>query len=272
MIFKKTSDLEWNIRTHNEIAKKYERMHGEIYNDVEQSRLRNVLKEAISSIRTRNNTKRVLDFGCGAGNLTTHLSSLGCDVLASDVSQEFLDLVTSRNYSTKVETVKLNGIDLSNILDESVDMVATYSVLHHVPDYLSLMKEFMRVVKKGGVIVIDHEPSKGFWEGDSELQSFKKLMMKAGKRDYSKYFIVNNYIDWFIRKFINPRYQREGDIHVFPDDHVKWDLISSELITAGAAIVLEQDYLLFRRNYNSSLYNLYKDKISDMHLLVARKI
>jgi len=65
--FKSDSDLDWNVRTHNKIAKKYERIHGEIYNTHEQSRLRNELKKALSSIETGSESKLVLDFGCGAG-------------------------------------------------------------------------------------------------------------------------------------------------------------------------------------------------------------
>ena len=130
MIFKKITDLDWNIKTHNKMAKKYERIHGEIYNDHEQSRLRNELSQAVSAIKTVSQTKVALDFGCGAGNLTRHLSNLGCEVLASDISQGFLDLVSSRAYQTKVKTILLNGLDIANIPDESIDMVATYSVLH----------------------------------------------------------------------------------------------------------------------------------------------
>jgi ubiquinone/menaquinone biosynthesis C-methylase UbiE len=148
----KKHDLEFNIRTHNKIAKKYEQVHGEIYNNIEQSRLHEELLFAVSNITTPGEVNRVLDFGCGAGNLTKQLVSIGCEVIAADISQGFLDLVSSRTYETYVDTILLNGIDLSNITDESVDMVATYSVLHHVPDYIGILSEFMRVLKPGGVI------------------------------------------------------------------------------------------------------------------------
>jgi 2-polyprenyl-3-methyl-5-hydroxy-6-metoxy-1,4-benzoquinol methylase len=128
------SELDWNIRTHDRLARDYEKMHGEIYNEIEQNRLRVQLSNAISQIRTNSTERNVLDYGCGAGNLTNHLSSLGCMVIAADVSEGFLDLISSKVNETSVKTIKLNGIDLSNIQSESVDMVATYSVLHHVPD------------------------------------------------------------------------------------------------------------------------------------------
>ena len=53
------------------------------------------LVKAINSISTNSKIKKAIDFGCGAV-LTKHLSEVGCDVLACDVSQGFLDLVSSR--------------------------------------------------------------------------------------------------------------------------------------------------------------------------------
>ena len=265
------TDIEWNVKTHNRIVKKYERMHGEIYNDREQARLKSELKAALSNIRTLNPTKLALDFGCGAGNLSRHLSSLGCEVVASDVSQGFLDLVASRTYQTKIEVIKLNGLDLSNIPDASFDMVATYSVLHHVPDYLGILKEFMRVLKPGGVVYIDHELSEEFWLKSQIYQDFELEMKKYIPINYQKYFVLSNYYDGFIRRFVNPRYHREGDIHVFKDDHVEWTRIVDSLVAAGGKVVDNKDYLLFRRNYDVAIYDSYKDKTADMHMLVVRK-
>lgn len=269
-IFKK-NDLKRNISAHNRVAKKYKRLHGEIYNNVEQSRLREDLQGAVSKITTENKVKKVLDFGCGAGNLTMHLVSLGCEVIASDVSQGFLDLVSSSSYGTCVDTLLLNGIDLSNIPDESLDMVATYSVLHHIPDYIGILKEFMRVLRPGGIVYIDHEPSIGYWKGNPSYLSFQIEMKKHVKLNLRKYFRINNYIDWFIRKFINHRFRREGDIHVFPDDHIEWGNVVTELVKHGGKVILEKKYLLFRQNYNEAIYNAYKDKLSDMHVLAVKK-
>jgi len=268
----KKSALDWNIKTHDKIAKKYEKIHGEIYNEIEQNRINSILNHAISCVNTVSNKKVALDFGCGAGNLTSHLVSFGYNVIASDISKGFLDLIDSRSYKTDIHTIQLNGVDLSGIADESVDMVATYSVLHHVPDYLSIIKEFMRVLKPGGVVYIDHEPSEEFWVKNQLLSNFEMEMNKVIPVDFSKYFVLANYYDWLIRKFVNPRYHREGDIHVFEDDHVEWHKIVESMVAEGGQVALSQDYLLFRRKYDVSIYNMYKERISDMHVLVMRKL
>lgn len=264
------SQLEHNIAVHNKIAKKYEALHGEIYNETEQARLRQCLEKALSHVETKSSPLIALDFGCGAGNLTHHLTELGCEVIAADVSTGFLHLVASRSYKKKVTTIQLNGIDLEGITDASVDVVAMYSVLHHVPEYLSLMKEFARVLKPGGVLYIDHEASSCMWKGN-EYELFQSEMKSKSGVDFKKYFVLTNYIDRGIRMFSNPKYQREGDIHVFKDDHIEWGAIREGLAKCMITPVEEKDYLLYRRNYNKEVYNLWENKLGDMHLLIGKK-
>lgn len=264
------SQLQHNIAVHNKIANKYERIHGEIYNQREQDRLRKELASALSCVQTGASTLRALDFGCGAGNLTKHLTDLGCEVVAADVSTGFLDLVLSRTYKEAVTSFHLNGIDLAGLEDASFDAVALYSVLHHVPDYLSLMKEFARVLKPGGVLYIDHEASPSVWKGGI-YEEFKAEMKRSSRADLAKYFIPTNYIDRLIRLFINKRYQREGDIHVFADDHIEWDVLRAELVKYGVQPLKEEDYLLFRRGYDESVYSGWKERFGDMRIFVGRK-
>ncbi|OIO31242.1 hypothetical protein AUJ77_00325 [Candidatus Nomurabacteria bacterium CG1_02_43_90] len=263
--------LEHNIAAHDKSAKKYEQVHGEIYNDVEQTRLQSCLLKAVSSIQTGSNPVIALDFGCGAGNLTEHLTGLGCEVIAGDVSQGFLDLVAKRVYVMPVRTVKLNGIDLSGISDKSVDMVAMYSVLHHIPEYLSLMKEFSRVLKKGGVVYIDHEASLAFWNQPESYRKFLIEIKRKSRINLKKFFIATNYVDWIMRRFVDSRYQREGDIHVFLNDHVEWDKIREELKNVGIEELYEETYLLFRREYNQRVYQSYQKEIGDMHVFIGIK-
>lgn len=266
-----TDTIEYNIKVHDKLAKKYEKIHIEIYNEEEQNRLRESLVIAKNYISTNEQIPKVLDFGCGAGNLTKHLTEIGCDVVASDVSQGFLDLVSSKTFSRKIETAKLNGKDLSNFPNDYFDMVCMYSVLHHVPDYLSLMKEFMRVLKKGGVLYIDHEASENIWLGDDSFKKAMNELKKTSVGGFGKYLYLNNYVDFFIRKFINKKFQREGDIHVWADDHIVWKDVNEEIKKSGGIVVLEEDYLLFRKGYNLDIYKKYKNKHTDTHLLIAKR-
>ena len=149
--------IDRNIRIHDRVASSYEATHDEIFNPVEQARLRSALERAKAAVATGAERPRALDFGCGSGNLTRHLLELGFEVVAADVSQRFLDLVERRFEGAPLTTCRIDGTGLACVDDSSFDLAAAYSVLHHVPDYLGAVAEMARVVRPGGVLFLDHE-------------------------------------------------------------------------------------------------------------------
>lgn len=260
--------VQENVTVHNRIAGKYEKLHGEIFNDIEQARLGSAVACAVGEVRTGTNPVAALDFGCGSGNLTGHLLACGAAVTAADVAEGFLDLVRSRYPNSGVKTTLLNGNDLANLPDESFDVVATYSVLHHIPDYLAACREMSRVCRRGGVILIDHEAPEEYWSCNPLYIEFRKSALRF---DWRKYLSPINYVHKFRRVF-DPRYSNEGDIHVWPDDHIEWRKITDLLKRDGFEVVLEDKYLLYRDLYRREVYERFKDRCVDAQLMIFRKV
>ena len=48
---KSEDKIRHNVRAHNRIARKYEKIHDEIFNDIEQARIHNALAQAIEFVR-----------------------------------------------------------------------------------------------------------------------------------------------------------------------------------------------------------------------------
>jgi len=168
--------------------------------------------------------------------------------------------------------MKINGINLSEISDNFFDFSAAYSVLHHIVDYLSIVRELIRVTKPGGIIYLDHERSEASWNGCHEYREFLRQVKRHclfNRDSLRKYLIFSNYFDNIIR-LAKPHYQREGDIHVWPDDHIEWGKIEEVFAGQGCGIVLKEEYLL-NRSYPQNVYDRFKDKCSDYCLMVARK-
>jgi ubiquinone/menaquinone biosynthesis C-methylase UbiE len=259
--------LARNVAVHDRIARKYEARHDEIFNDLEQGRVAAILAKAIASVRSFDDALEALDFGCGSGNLTGHLLRLGAKVTAADVSRGFLQLVEERHRGWPVRTFVLNGEDLEGLPDESFDLIATYSVLHHIPDYLGAVSELARVCKVGGVIVIDHEQNEAFWRRDPVYSEF---LRRALRFDWRKYLRPSNYVHRIWRLW-DPRHANEGDIHVWPDDHIEWDRIKELLASAGFETVAEEDYLLFRGLYRREIFDQFADRCSDTKAMIFRK-
>jgi ubiquinone/menaquinone biosynthesis C-methylase UbiE len=142
----------------------YEYAHGDIFNSIEQQRLYGMLREAVQSVQTGAKPLQALDFGCGSGNLTRHLIGLGVHTVSADVSDDFLEGIRRKFSATGLsETLRLNGTDLANVPEARFDLVAGYSVLHHVSDYLAIVREMGRVVRPGGVVYLDHEVTPDYY-------------------------------------------------------------------------------------------------------------
>ena len=259
--------IDYNVAIHDKLAGRYETEHGEIFNEVEQERLRFALARARAAITSGDPPLKAFDFGCGSGNLSKHLIQLGFEVTAADVSSQFLQLVAKRFAGEKIATFLINGTDLSEIADSSFDLVGAYSVLHHIPDYLAAIEEMARVCKAGGVLVLDHEKTEEFWTGSSLYDEFRKAALLP---DFRKFLRPSNYVHK-VWRMIHPRHTNEGDIHVFPDDHIEWTRIRNLLAQLGFEVVIEENYLLYRRLYRRDVYDRYKDRCSDTKLMAFRR-
>ncbi|MBJ6799236.1 class I SAM-dependent methyltransferase [Geomonas propionica] len=274
--------IDYNSRIHNLIAPVYEARHAEIFNESEQARIRAQLGFALESIGAAPAHARVLDFGAGTGNLTRHLLELGARVVASDVSSGCLKEVKAMaGSSAHLELSLLNGQDLSQFADGSFDMVAVYSVLHHVPDYLGIIGEFVRVLKPGGVIYLDHEACPNYWGASPDYQAYevelgdrllgerqwlgRYLLGILRRRNRWRYLAAALYLRW--QKFDDD----EGDIHTHPDDHIEWDKIRM-LLEPRCEVLRELDYLVCReRSVPAVVWEKWHPRCADMRLLIARK-
>lgn len=254
-------------------ATRYDEVHAEIFNPIEQGRLAARLREAREAVTTRTSRPTALDYGCGTGNVTGHLLELGYQVTAADVSERFLDIVRAKyGASGRCTLLRLNGSDLELPLEE-FDLVVTYSVLHHIPDYLAAVRRLVRALKPGGVLLIDHEASPSAWSHDPVRDAWHRegrrlIPWIAGRLREA---LTPNWIGYRLRKLQDPRATLEGDIHVWPDDHIDWNAIEEALRADGAEPVSTVDYLLYRPGYDQTVHALYRTRTADTRSLIVRK-
>ncbi len=96
---------------------------------------------------------RILDYGCGKGEIVEALRSRGFEALGCDVYYEGGD------YSSGVDKKLLGGIirrmegDKIPFPDDSFDYVINNQVMEHVKDMDSVLKEIHRVLKPGGQVL-----------------------------------------------------------------------------------------------------------------------
>jgi ubiquinone/menaquinone biosynthesis C-methylase UbiE len=262
---------------------RYERAHPEIFNPIEQDRLRRALQEALDALEKPPQEVVALDLGCGSGNLTRHLLELGARVVAADVSPQFLRLVRRRYESSgRLATRLVNGQDLAGIEHGAFDLACAYSVLHHIPDYVSMVGEMARVVRPGGAIYLDHEANQNFWDKSScfwqlldavaEHRRARAGFWDPERRRWQRYLVPAKYYVRF-RQLFDPGYpwNVEGDIHVWDSDHIEWDLVEERLVAAGCEIAAREDYLGYSSDYPDEVWERFRDTCTNMRLTVARR-
>ena len=166
-----------NVTVHRFESKYYELLHPEVYSKQEQKRI--VAKLTSVDQQISGNRRNALDVGAGTGNLTGKLLQMGYHVIATDISPEMCS-VLRKKYSAYLPgklTVINSPIEDLSFSQGKFDLTTIYSVLHHLPDYVSALHTFSGWLKKGGIVYIDHEASPFYWKSEpSGFASFIKSL------------------------------------------------------------------------------------------------
>lgn len=119
-----------------------------------------LLQTAYNATRHENGElPSVLDLGAGEGTVTRPLLELGARVLAVDISEKQLDQlrIKCRGFEGHLE---IRCADLVTVLEEDrqFDIVVANSLLHHIPDYIDLIRRVSARLSENGVFLCFQDP------------------------------------------------------------------------------------------------------------------
>ncbi|HHE05105.1 MAG TPA: methyltransferase domain-containing protein, partial [candidate division WOR-3 bacterium] len=121
--------------------------------------------------------KRLLDAGCGSGRFILYFKELGAEVHGIDISPKLISLAKQR---VKDGTFTLGSVTAIPYPGNYFDVVISIEVLQHVPDIELALREFYRVLKPRGVLVIiDRNPI-------SVTGTLKPILERLNKWMYKK--------------------------------------------------------------------------------------
>jgi SAM-dependent methyltransferase/uncharacterized protein YbaR (Trm112 family) len=95
----------------------------------------------------------LLDVGCAQGRSTFQLADLSLNIVAFDISKRLvrqaIERYRSGHYTAKIAFFVADALKFP-LVNESVDYILVYGVLHHLPDPGLACQEITRILKHGG--------------------------------------------------------------------------------------------------------------------------
>ena len=111
--------------------------------------------------------KRVLDIGCGAGNMFHHLARYG-SVVGVDNNPKPLVVARERGYDVREGVAENLPVE-----DESFELVSLLDTVEHCDDDMAVLRECYRVCAPGGHLVITVPAFMWLWSHNDELNAHK---------------------------------------------------------------------------------------------------
>jgi len=181
---------------------------------------------------------RALDFGCGVGRLTQALAQHFDEAVGVDIAPSMITLANRYNRHGSRCTYRLNEVDdLELFPSESFDFIYTNIVLQHMlPAYSkSYIREFMRVLKPGGIMVFQlpserAESEKPGTQGPLPAEAPPSTDAPRGLKQTVKQYLPASLLNWYV----NLRYPKEPvmEMHCVGRSEVE------QLLTESGAQVL----------------------------------
>jgi SAM-dependent methyltransferase len=121
--------------------------------------------------------QRVLDIGCGAGNMFHHLARYG-SVMGVDNNPKPLAVARERGYD-----VREGAAEQLPFGDESFELVSLLDTVEHCEDDLAVLRECYRVCTPGGHLVVTVPALMWLWSHNDELNAHQRRYTARELRD-----------------------------------------------------------------------------------------
>ena len=114
-------------------------------------------------------TFRILDAGCGTGQMTKQLEGIG-EAVGMDSASEAIAYARSRG----VERLVRGSITAPPFAEQSFDCVLALDVIEHVDDDMGILTSLFRVIKPGGHLIITVPAFDALWSEHDEINHHKR--------------------------------------------------------------------------------------------------
>jgi ubiquinone/menaquinone biosynthesis C-methylase UbiE len=148
-----------------------------------------ILLPAFATVGEDLSNLKVLDVGCGNGELHPHIAGSVGELHGADVSGLSIELARKHNPTVRYKTYDGRILPYA---DASFDCAFAICVLHHVPvdQWAAFLMDMSRVVRPGGlVLLIEHNP----------LNPATQWVVKTCRFDANAHLVKS----WTLRRLLN---------------------------------------------------------------------
>jgi len=257
----------------SESAKKY--VHGAPH--IKHAVLRKLYEEltiqACDYSKKNTNIFKILDLGAGEGTATLRFLELGGKVTAVDISKKQLDALKDKcvSYGNKLDVCCQDAEEfLSSNSDKCYDIVVVNSFLHHVPDYLGLIKKIIALLSPHGQFFSFQDPLRydsvsrftrmfssaaylpwRIFQGDvvngikRKMRRARGIYLDSCESDNAEYHVVRNGVD---QNAIAELFKKEG----FRCDVIPYFSTQSSIFQSiGSFLKLRNSFSIMARKVDS---------------------
>ncbi|PIR72399.1 MAG: hypothetical protein COU42_01470 [Candidatus Nealsonbacteria bacterium CG10_big_fil_rev_8_21_14_0_10_36_24] len=160
---------------------------------------------------------KILELACGEGYYTRQIAAVTLNLIATDISQHYLD--KSKSYNPyKIIDYACCPVEELPFADNSFDKILMSEVIEHLLDWRSGIKEIKRVLKPGGKLIITTPNKYSYLNLLCHLRArirnrpfdeehIKEFSRKELEKSLEKYFNIEkfsytNYFPVFLPKFL----------------------------------------------------------------------
>ncbi|MCF8367446.1 MAG: methyltransferase domain-containing protein [Bacteroidales bacterium] len=183
-------NFDWQPRSNSNlkdlVTNANEELHDSYADYYEKSDLNQVFTEEsflhteklLSESAKKYGKERLLDLGCGTGFIINVSQKHFDEIYGIDVSRKSLKLASK--YNAHLVCGSVYSTPFSN---DSFNVITANATLHHLYDFHAFFEEVYRILKPGGVLLIDHDPNAIFRRYFGWQKLLRRMMLRKKRKN-----------------------------------------------------------------------------------------
>lgn len=216
-----------------------------------------------TKIIQKHNKEKILEIGCGSGNLAKRFIQAKTEYLGLDLSNDMIKLCQKRNPNGNFINADVTNFKLNTTVDMALITGRTTSYLLTNTDVSKALKSIIINLNKDGILCFDFIDASRFLK---EIKGGKTIVHQAS-------FNHKNYIrKSFLKETIQDNFMFSWDANYYENKINKSNIIAKDTSVVRAFTKNEWQLLLYLNDFEVLEFIDRKSYFFDTYVVVAKKM